>query len=217
MPPVKRNYDASRRQAQARDTRRRVLEVARARFLLDGYAATTVARIAADADVAPQTITKHFGNKPGLVRALFDVALVGDDDRAPLATRDWIIAIHQEPDARRKLRLYADTLVAMLPRTAPIQLLLREASAGTDAAIATVWAQIQAGRLMGMTDLARNLADGGHLRDDVSVDDARDVLWACSSPELYELFVLRRSWTPERYAGFLTSTTTAALLVQHVG
>lgn len=212
MGSVKRKYDASRRQALAGQTRARVLDAARTRFLRDGYAPTTIAAIAADADVAPQTITKHFANKPGLVRALFDVALVGDDDGAPLAVRPEIIAMHDEPDPRRKLRMYADALATMLARTAPIQLLLREASAGGDAAISEVWTQIQGGRLIGMTNLAQNLADGRHLRAGVSVEEARDLLWACSSPDLYDLLVLRRGWSAQRYAAFLTTTTVANLL-----
>lgn len=210
MPPVKRNYDSSRRRAQARQSRARVLDVARTRFLRDGYAATTIADIAADADVAPQTVAKQFGNKPGLVRALFDVALVGDDDETPLAAREWIVAIHEEPDPRVKLRMYADTLASMLPRTGPIQLLAREASA--DPGIGEVWRGIRAGRLAGMTDLARNLEAGGHLRAGVGVDEARDVLWTFSSPELYELLAIEREWSTERYAAFVADGAIAALL-----
>src|SRR5579864_5126807 len=131
MSPVKRNYDSSRRKEQARESRRRVLDAARTRLLRDGYAATTIAQIAADADVSPKTVTKQFANKPGLVKALFDIALVGDDDAGSLEERDQIVAIHAEPDARRKLERYAEALAAMLPRTAPIQLLMRQTGSDT--------------------------------------------------------------------------------------
>jgi len=212
MSTVKRNYDSSRRQESARENRRRVLEAARSRLLRDGYAATTVAQIAADADVAPQTVTKHFGNKPGIVKALFDVALVGDDEGGALEARDNIVAIRDEPDAHRKLAMFAEALAAMLPRTAPIQLLLREA--GSDGELAQVWRTIKAGRLAGMTNLANNLAVGGHLRTGVTADDARDVLWTYSSPELFDLLVLERGWSTSRYAEFLTTATSALLLAQ---
>jgi len=206
---VARKYDASRRQDLARASRARILGAARTRFLRDGYAATTIAQIAADADVAPQTVTKHFANKSGLVKALFDVALVGDDDEAPLSERSWIIAIHEQPDPYVKLTMFGETLATMLPRTAPIQLLMR---ASGDPELAAVWTQIRNGRLVGMTNVARNLADGQHLRDDVSVDDARDILWTYSSPDLYELLAMNRNWSTERYAAFLAATTTDALL-----
>ncbi len=212
MPaPVKRNYDATRRREMARLSRARMLDAARIRFLRDGYRVTTVADIAADAGVAVQTVNKTFGNKPGIVKALFEVALVGDDEEVPLAERDWILAIHDEPDPRAKLWRYAHTLAAILPRTAPIQLLAREASG--DPALGAVWDQIRFGRLMGMTDLARNLAEGNHLRPGVTVDDARDVLWTYSSPEVYELVVMERGWAADRYAAFLATGAIAALLV----
>lgn len=189
--------------------RHRILEAARTRFLRDGYTATTVAQIAADADVSPQTVTKQFANKPGLVRALFDVALTGDDEGGELEARDFIVAIHQEPDPLRKLHLYGATLASMLPRTAPIQLLLRDAG---DAELAEVWRAIKAGRLAGMTNLANNLQDGGHLREGVDVDTARDVLWTYSSPELFQLLVTDRGWSTDRYAEFLATGAAAALL-----
>ena len=199
MSPVKRNYDSSRRRQQADENRRRVLDAARARFLRDGYRATTMAQIAEDADVSPQTVAKQFGNKSGLVRALFEVALVGDDAGGALEDRDFIVAIHQEPDPRRKLERYAAALATMLPRTAPIQLLLRDA--GADSELAPVWAAIRTGRLAGMTNLAENLREGGHLGSDVTVERARDILWATSSPDLYQLLVMERGWTTDDYAG----------------
>ena len=210
MVDVKRNYDASRRQQVARLSRARILDAARARFLSDGFAATTIAQVAADADVAVQTVTKHFASKPGLVKALFDVALVGDDAGVPLAAREWITAILEQPDPRWKLRMYAQTLATMLPRTAPIQLLIRDAAG--DPAIAAIWQQIRIGRLFGMTDLAKNLHEGLHLRAGISIETARDVLWTYSSPELYELVVIARGWSAEQYVDLLHTATVASLL-----
>ena len=210
MSQVKRSYDASRRQESARENRRRILAAARERFLRDGYAATTIIAIAGDAAVAPQTVTKQFGNKPGLVKALFDYALVGDDDGSSLEEREDIIAIHRQPDPHIMLRRYAEALAAMLPRTAPLQLLLREASG--DEEVAEVWSQIRAGRLVGMTNLATTLRRGKHLRPGMSADEARDILWTYSSPELYELLVMNRGWTVKRYADFLASSVSSALL-----
>ena len=187
-----------------------MLDTARRLFMEQGYVTTTIAGIAAEADVSVQSVTKNFANKPGLVRALFEIALVGDDEGTPLADRSWIHAIHAEPDPSNKLRMFADTLAAILPRTAPIQLLIREAAG--DPGLDEVWQQIKFGRLMGMTDMANNLAEGSHLREGVSVEQARDVLWTYSAPEIYELFVLERGHSTEDYAAFIASGTVAALL-----
>jgi hypothetical protein len=56
------------------------------------------------------------------------------------------------------------------------------------------------------------LHDGEHLRPDLSVHDARDILWTYSSVELYDLLVLRRGWDPERYGRWIAEALTAALL-----
>src|SRR5690349_21324454 len=127
--PVKRPYNASRRQEQARRNRAQVLDAARRRFLTDGYAATTLAAIARDADVSVDTIYKTFRNKPGLLKAVFDVAVAGDDEPIAMSDRSSITEIRAEPDARRKLELYAAHLAETMPRAAPVQLLARAAAA----------------------------------------------------------------------------------------
>src|SRR5712671_4820961 len=82
----KRRYDSSRRAAQARQTRAAVVEAARQLFLHDGYAGTTIAAVAAEADVSVETIYKAFGGKPGLVRAICAAALAGEGS-VPAETR----------------------------------------------------------------------------------------------------------------------------------
>src|SRR3954454_21070175 len=122
-PTPMRKYDSSRRQEQARANRAAILESARRRFLEQGYASTTVGEVAGDAGVSVETIYKAFANKAGLLKAVFDVSVTGDDDAVPMAERDVIAQIIAEPDARRKLVLYADHLVESMPRAAPVQLL----------------------------------------------------------------------------------------------
>jgi hypothetical protein len=63
-----------------------------------------------------------------------------------------------------------------------------------------------------MTQNARRLRDAGHLRSGITLARAADVLWTFSSPELYELLVLRRGWTPRRYGAFIAEAMIHALL-----
>ena len=211
--PVKssRPYDSSRRQEQARQTRRAVLDAARRVFLERGYASTTVAAIAAEAGVSVETVYKAFGNKPGLVKAVFDVAIVGDDEPVPMLQRELVRRTTAEPDARRKLLMYGQHLTESAPRHVPVQLLVRSAAA-SDPGAAGVWEQMQAERLTGMTVFARHLHEGGHLRVGVSVEEARDVLWTYNSAEVYELLVIGRGWSPERYGRWVAEALMAALL-----
>jgi AcrR family transcriptional regulator len=207
----RRAYDASRRQEQARQNRAAVLAAARRRFLADGYAATTMPAVAADAGVSVETVYKAFRNKPGLVKAVFDVAIVGDDEAVPLIERDAIRRNMAEPDPRRKLMAYGEHLAVTAPRACPVQLVVREAAA-TDAGASGVWAQLQAERLTGMTYFATHLHDSGHLRAGLSIEEARDVLWVHNSVELWDLLVNQRGWDLDRYGAWVGRQLIAALL-----
>src|SRR4030095_15524094 len=211
--PVKprRRYDSRGRQEQAGRSRWAMLQAARRLFLDRGDAATTMPAIAAAAGVSVQSVYKPFGNKPALLKAVFDVAIAGDDEPVPVLQRAALGRVRDEPDPRRKLQLYGEFVAEVTPRHVPIQLLAR-AAAAIDPEAAGVWAQLQAERLAGMTLFARALDAEGHLRPGVSVEEARDLLWTCSSPEAYDLLVLQRGWTPRRYGRWLADTLTAALL-----
>ena len=202
-------YDASSRQEQARASRRHVLATATRMFLERGYSDTTVPAVARAAGVSAQTVYKAFGNKPGLLKAVFDVAMAGDDDPLAMMQREALTRVREEPDPREKLRRYGRFVAETAPRHTPIQL-LAHAAAATDPEAAAIWDQLCAERLHGMTLFARGLAE--HLRDDVTVDDARDLLWIHNSPELYDLLVNARGWSPERFGQWLSASLIAALL-----
>jgi AcrR family transcriptional regulator len=207
----RRRYDSSGRRDAARRTRAAVLAAARANFLANGYAATTVASVAADAGVSVETVYKAFGNKAGLVKAVSDVAIVGDDEPVPLMEREFVRRNMAEADPRRKLLMYGEHVAAVLARVGPVALVVRDAAA-TDAAAAAVWEQMDAERLTGMTAFAQHLRDGGHLRRGIGVDEARDVLWAHNSVELWDHLVRRRGWDTGRYGEWVGRQLIAALL-----
>src|SRR4051794_23263570 len=205
----KRRYDSRHRQERARASRGAVLEAARTLFLEQGYASTTLAQIAEAADVSVPTVYKAFANKAGLLKAVFDVAVAGDDDPVPMAERPAILAVIAEPDAGRKIALYTRDHAARARQSVPVQLLARDAGAA-DPDAAAVWSQTRSELLDGMAQFARDLARTGKLR--VSAGTARDVLWTFYSPELYELLVLERHWSPNRYRSFVENGVVAALL-----
>ena len=206
-----RRYDASRRREQARQTRRLVLDVAQRLFVEDGYAATTVGAVAREAGVSVETVYKAFTNKPGLAKAVFDVAVVGDDEDVPMLQREFVARNVAEPDPVRKLEAYGEHLSETAPRVSPILLVVRSA-AGSDAGAAGVWEQLQAERLTGMTVFATHLDEGGFLRAGVSREEARDVLWTHNSVELWDLLVRQRGWTDDRFGRWVGQQLVAALL-----
>lgn len=213
MKPVKRQpprrYDSSQRRQQAQLNRQRVLRAARQRFLAQGYAATTIAEIARDAGVSVETVYKTFTTKAGVLKALFDVSVAGDDDPIPMVQRDVIQEVLNASEAARKLAIYAEHLASTMPGSAPVQLLARDGAASSPDA-ASVWRQIRQETLEAMRMFAADLAKTGQLR--VSAAVARDVLWTYHAPELYELLVLERGWSAARYGEFIARALTDALL-----
>src|ERR687893_353998 len=100
-PPVKRRpYASSLRAAQARETRRRIVEAAARLFVREGYAATSIAAIAAEAGVAVPTVYATLRSKAGVLRAVVDLTVRGDDDAAPLAARAAWQEIERRNDPR---------------------------------------------------------------------------------------------------------------------
>jgi AcrR family transcriptional regulator len=204
-----RRYDARHRQERALRNRDRVVEAAQRRFVHDGYAATTIASIADDAKVSPDTIYKAFGGKPGLVRAIRAKALAGDGP-VPAETRSD--ELHTRGlDGREIIAAWGALTAEVAPRVVPVLLLVR-AAAATDREVETLLEEMDADRLRRMTDNARRLRAGGHLRRGVTLRRAADVLWTYSAPELYELLVIRRGWSPPRYGRFIADAMIDALL-----
>ncbi|GAC1440336.1 MAG: TetR/AcrR family transcriptional regulator [Mycobacteriales bacterium] len=208
-----RAYDSSGRQARARQNRAVMLQAALETFLRVGYAATTLPQVATLAGVSSQTAYAVFRNKPALLKAVFDYAVAGDADPVPVLDRERTSLIRAEPDPRRKITMYVDGLHELLSRSARLQILARD-TAQVDADVGAVWEKIQDERLIGMTRLAEHLNEGGHLAPALSVEEARDLLWTLTSPELYELLVLRRGWTRPLYCNWITKALTSLLLDQ---
>ena len=207
--PVKRRYDASRRRARAEESRRHVLDTARRLFLAHGYAATTVAAVASEAGISAESVYKAFGSKARLVLALFHDSIAGQGPESAELRADRLS--ESEGDVRRRLRGFGSIVAEVTPRVAPVMLLVR-AAAEADTELGEVWEQMLSERLDRMAGHARRLADDGHLRPGVTVEEARDVLWLYSAPEVYELMVIRRRWSPERFGAWVGETYVQALV-----
>lgn len=205
----RRSYDASRRRAEARRNHARIVESAERLFVRDGYATTTIAAIATEAGVSVDTIYKSFGGKAGLVRAIRTRALEGE---GPVPAERRSDELHErESDPQEIIQAWGALSAEVAPRVSPILLLIRDAAA-TNSEGRSLLEEMDTDRLRRMTTNARRLRDAGHLRAGVTLAHASDVLWSFSSPELYELLVLRRGWTPKRYGRFIADAMIQALL-----
>lgn len=212
IDPVKRRpYDATSRRKQSAETRRRILATARVHLVEHGYRATTIRAVASDAEVSVATVYELVGRKPEIVRELVELALSGSDQPIPGADRDYVAAMRAEPDAAKKLQIYAAAIGNIQSRLAPLFLALRDAAA-TEPDAAEVWADISRRRASNMRKVAADIAATGRLRTDLSLDETADTLWALNSPELYLLLSIERGWDTERFQLWLADTWQRTLL-----
>ena len=206
-----RSYHSPAREEAARQTRRAILWAARDLFLKQGYAATTVTAIASEAGVAVDTIYASVGTKPQLFRLLVESALSGTDDEVPALERDYVKSMRAEPDAARKLEIYAGAVRSIQERLAPLFRVLQEA-APTDETLHAVWSGINERRASNMRLLVADLLQAAELSPGITPDEAADIIWTMNSTEYYTMLVHDRGWSPERFETWIASAWKRLLL-----
>jgi TetR/AcrR family transcriptional regulator, regulator of autoinduction and epiphytic fitness len=204
---------ATKDQARTRLARGAVVEAARRLFLERGYGTTTIEAISALSDVPPATIYRLFSSKRGILKALLDVSIVGDDEAVPLADRPHVRPLFADPDPKNQLASFAGITAQVNSRTAPIyRILVSAASSDPDAA--ALLDELTRQRQAGQGLIARSLARAGALRPELRQRDAADIIHALMSPEIYRLLVIDRGWPPERYERWLMGILNDQLLRQ---
>ena len=189
-------------QARTRLARAAVVQAARTLFLDRGYAATTIEAISDLADVPSATVYRLFSSKLGILKALLDVSIAGDDEAVPLQDRANPRALFADADPGRQLSGFAGICREINSRSATVYRILVSA-AGSDPGAATLLAEYTRERQEGQGQIARSLARAGELRPKLKERDAADIIHALMSPEVYRLLVCDRGWHPDRYEQWL--------------
>jgi AcrR family transcriptional regulator len=210
--PVKRDppSKSGRGQARTRLARRAVVEAARALFPERGYAATTIEAISEHSDVPSATVYRLFSSKLGILKALLDTSIAGDDQPLAVQDRPDVASLYNEPDPRELLAGFAGITTAINQRTNDTYGVLAGA-AGSDPAAAELLDEIREQRDRGQGQIARALARAGALKPGLREREAADLIHALMSPEVYRLLVGDRGWTPKRYERWLATTLTHQL------
>jgi AcrR family transcriptional regulator len=207
----KRSYDSPRRREQAAATRRDILAAAQRLFEGQGYSATTMAAIAKEAGVVTKTVYVAFETKSGVLRALWNLLLRGDDADVPVMDRAWYREVLAEPDPERQLRLNARNARAVKVRIAGVLDVIRHA-AELDAESAELWARIQSDFYDNQRAIVQSLAEKGALLPGLEAVRGSDILWTLNHPDVWHLLVAERGWTPEQWEAWFDATSRAQLL-----
>jgi len=208
---VKRAYVSPRRQQQAAATRHAIVASAQRLFERQGYPTTTMDAIAAEANVSLKTVYLAFETKAGLLRAVWDLALKGDESDAPVEVRPWYLAVLQERSARRQLRLLAHNSCVVKVRIAAMLRVIRDASS-TDTDIHELWELIQTDFHSNQRTIIESLDQKRALAPGLDLARGTDILWTLNHPDIWLLLVGRRGWTPEQFETWLGDTACQQLL-----
>jgi AcrR family transcriptional regulator len=211
---VKRAYDSTRRQEQARLTRLEILRVAHDLFVEQGYGRTTIAEVARGAGVSPETIYATYQNKATLLHRVWDVTIGGDDEDVRYHERPEIRALREQPDLAERLRMQGRLFAATARRIAPFLLAL-QAAAGAEPAAAELIEEVGRQRYEGLGLMAAEAARTGRLA--VSEQECRDVTWAMTDGMLWHRLVQERGWTDEQYGDWLGRIWVATLVSPQTG
>jgi TetR/AcrR family transcriptional regulator, regulator of autoinduction and epiphytic fitness len=207
-PP--RRYRSSARTRQREATRAAIVDAATAAFIENGYAATTIAQLAARAEVSPETVYAIFGTKRDILRTVVERASAGAPSTGAWQTGAWLARVKAEPNQRRRLELIADATRDVLRRVAPIDEIMRSVAA-SDPEIAKLQDELERRRRTDLRGLVQLLAEAGPLR--VSFDDAVDLWWALGHPTgLYRSLTVDRRWSDRRARAAVIEVVARALL-----
>ncbi|SRR5258706_5261152 len=208
----KRRYDNTGRTEQAEANRHRVLTATHRLLISNGYAATTIKAVAAEAGVSAETIYKTFGTKAKLIKDTYDVTLVGDEEPIPLVERPEFQALIAETSARGTLNRYARICRMLGSRLGPLLDILLSGAKSGDPDLQDFAETIKRERLVGATAIVQQVGHSCDARADLDPDSARDVIWTLTSPEVYQLLNRERGWTDEQYENWLARSFINELL-----
>ncbi|MGV0714990.1 helix-turn-helix domain-containing protein [Mycolicibacterium sp. XJ662] len=200
-------------QARTRLARAAVIDAARTLFVDRGYAATTIEAISTASGVPPATVYRLFSSKRGILKAILDVSIAGDDQPVALPQRPRVQTLLADPDPRKQVAGFVAIASEVNSRTAPVyRILVGAASSDPDAA--ALLEDLNRQRRTGQGGLARALGRAGALRPGLREAEAADSIYALMSPEVYRLLVVDRGWSPKRYERWLTQLLVDYLLAR---
>jgi AcrR family transcriptional regulator len=183
-------------------TRTKMVDAARTLFLEHGYARTTIAEIAAAANVAPQTVYWAFGGKAALVAEIRETWLKAAE------TGERLAAVLRVAEPAPRLDAFA-TFMTHQWETGSGAVAIQQDARRVDPDVARDVSATLERRAAALFEVVRPL--GPALRSGLSVEQAHDRLLALSLVEVY-LELRGRAWSAGAYRDWLSEVLCADLL-----
>ena len=213
--PAPRAYRSSRRDAQALQTRQRIVDAATGVFLERGFASTTMRLVASRAGVSVPTVELLFGTKGSLLKAAIDIAIAGDDEPVPVLDRHWTGAARSAETAHEFLAIAASVIGPAQQRSAGLVLAAFEASSH-DPELSALADQMTAQRSTTAEWIIDQLTRKAPLRKGCRRRDAIDTVWILLDPAVFDRLTRHRGWTVEQYQHWFADSVGRLLIGEPV-
>jgi AcrR family transcriptional regulator len=201
---MSRRYDQRIRAESAEQTRRRILDAVAQRLRDAPTEPVSLDQVASLARVARSTIYLIFGSRAGL----FDAFTEDLAERTGLAGLTEAVA---NPDARQHLREGIAAANRMYAEDVVVYRVLFSMNHLDPASLGGAVERMEKSRAGGMAYLAGRLAEDSVLRDDVTVEQAEDVLWVLCSFETFDALYTSRGKSLDDAIELVVSTAEHAL------
>ena len=199
------------RRDRAEATRRKIVRAAHDEFVERGYHGATIASVARRAGVAPQTVYFVFHNKPALISAVIDAAVMGEAEPAVPEATPWWTAMETEPRAGEALGIFIRGAGPLFARASRISEILR-AAALTDEEVRRTHEHHEALRLEAFRQVIDTIAGKGRLRDGLDPTAATDILFTLYGDSTYHTMTAERGWSHDRFIDWLCHALPSLLL-----
>ena len=201
----KRTYNTASREAQAAQTRLRILEAAKQLFQTEGFDRVTISRLAQNAAVSMPTIYALFKSKRGVLQALIDEALP--------SKQFWSLVEDSNREKSPSMRLHIAAKIARQLYDAEQELMDLVRQAGV---VAPEFKELEQERenrrYTRQADTVKTLFQENALAKGLSLTQARDLLWTLTGRDLYRMLVIERGWTSSAYEKWLAELLVHTLL-----
>ena len=187
-----------------------MLDGARELFVTEGYAATTMERIAEEAGVAVQTLYYTFQTKGQLLCEVVEATAAGVEDPVPVAQRPWMQETLTASSGQRVLALGVEHGTDIFERVAPLWPIVTAATA--DPRVEQYWRGVAAGRRVGQGRMVARLDELGALRDGLDLHRATDVVVVLFGHDVFRGLVVEAGWSVPAYKAWLFPTLVQQLL-----
>ena len=179
QPQVAPREDGRRQRSAA--SRARILKSAALLFASDGYAATTMDMIAAEAGLAVQTVKYTYHTKARVLLEVIEmVAAAGDP--LPVPQRAWFREATTADSPHRRLAVTVEYGTDIFVRLAPLTAAIATA-ATTDPEVRRCRRATDAARRAGLAAIVTALQSQDHLNPRLTAQQALDVLVVQQSPQ----------------------------------